>query len=87
MRRVIRETCDVIFEALAGEYLGLLSSTEKWENFARDFQETWNLPQGHLGNRVQIYLWDIWKIDSVRKYFFHENKTLCIFVQNYLSEQ
>ena len=52
LRRVIRETCDVIFEALAGEYLGLLSSTEKWENIAREFQETWNLPQGHLGNRV-----------------------------------
>ena len=40
---IIRETCDAIFEALAGEYLHPPLSTEEWENIARDFQETWNL--------------------------------------------
>ena len=44
LSRIIRETCDAIFEALAGEYLHPPSSTEEWENIARDFQETWNLP-------------------------------------------
>ena len=39
-----KKTCDPIFESLAGEYLHPLSSTEKWENIARDFGETWNLP-------------------------------------------
>ena len=44
LSRVIRETCDAIFEALADEYLRPPSSTEEWKNIARDFQETWNLP-------------------------------------------
>ena len=43
LSRIIRETYDAIFEALAGEYLHPPSSTEEWENIARDFQETWNL--------------------------------------------
>ena len=37
LSRIIRETCDAIFEALAGEYLHPPSSTEEWENIARDF--------------------------------------------------
>ena len=45
LNRIIRETCDAIFEALAGEYLHPPSSTEEWENIARDFQETRNLPR------------------------------------------
>ena len=43
LSRIIRETCDAIFEAVAGEYLHPASSTEEWENIARDFQETWIL--------------------------------------------
>ena len=39
LSRVIRETCDAIFEALAGEYLRPPSSTEEWKNIARNFQE------------------------------------------------
>ena len=42
--RIIWETCDVMFEALAVEYLHPPSLTEEWGNIARDFQETWNLP-------------------------------------------
>ena len=38
------EIFDAIFQALAGEYLHPTSSTEEWENIARNFQETWNLP-------------------------------------------
>ena len=45
LSRIIRETYDAIFEALAGEYLHPPSSTEEWENIARDFQETRNLPR------------------------------------------
>ena len=41
---IIRETCEAIFETLAGEYLHPPSSTEEWENIAGDFQEIWNLP-------------------------------------------
>ena len=40
LSRIIMETCDTRFEALAGEYLPPPSSTEEWENIARDFQET-----------------------------------------------
>ena len=37
---IIRETCDAIFEALAGEYLHPPSLTEEWKNIVCDFQET-----------------------------------------------
>ena len=43
MSRIISEICAAIFEALAGGYLHPPSSTEEWENVARDFQKTWNL--------------------------------------------
>ena len=44
MSRIITETCDAIFEALAGKYLHPPSSTEEWEYIACDFHATWNLP-------------------------------------------
>ena len=40
MNRIIRESCDAIFEGLAGEYYLHPPSTEKWKNIACDFQET-----------------------------------------------
>ena len=40
LSHIIRETCDTRFEALARKYLPPPSSTEEWENIARDFQET-----------------------------------------------
>ena len=51
LSRVIRQTCDAIFEALPGEYLRPPSSTEKRENIASDFQETWNLP--HVAGAIE----------------------------------
>ena len=44
LSRIIRETCDAIFEVLVGEYLHPPLSTEQQGNITRDFQETWNLP-------------------------------------------
>ena len=57
LNRVIRETYDAIFEALAGEYSRPPSSIEEWKNIARDFQETWNLPHvvgGIDGKHIRI---------------------------------
>ena len=40
LSRIIRQTCETRFEALAGEYLHPPSSAEEWESVTRDFQET-----------------------------------------------
>ena len=44
LSRIIRETCDAIFEAIAGKYLHTPSLTEDWGNIALNLQETRNLP-------------------------------------------
>ena len=71
---IIRETCNAIFEALAGEYF---ASTEEWKNIACDFQETWNLP--HLvgvtdGNHTRI------QCPKQSRTLFHNQKGFLSFV-------
>ena len=74
---IIRETCNAIFEALAGEYLHPPSLTEEWKNIACDFQETWNLP--HLvgvidGNHTRI------QCPKQSRTLFHNHKGFLSFV-------
>ncbi|XP_046806610.1 protein ANTAGONIST OF LIKE HETEROCHROMATIN PROTEIN 1-like [Lucilia cuprina] len=43
VRRIVLETCEVIWNELSGIYLSL-PNTYEWERIAEDFKNMWNLP-------------------------------------------
>ena len=56
MSKTVRETCDAIYDVLRSEYLRT-PSNDDWVSIAKDFEETWNLPNviGALdGKHVRI---------------------------------
>ena len=88
LSRNIRETCDVIFEALAGEYLHPPLSGGEKENIARDYRLrlqhgvnsmsiTWNLPHvvGAIGGKHIII-----QCPKQSETLFHNYKKLFSFV-------
>ena len=42
--RILRETCVVIWDVLAKEYVKALSSEDDWKKISRDFYLKWNFP-------------------------------------------
>ena len=41
--KIVRKTCDAIYDVLRSEYLRT-PTNDDWVSIARDFEETWNLP-------------------------------------------
>ena len=44
LSRILKETCDTIYTALAEVYLRPLSTQHDWNKISHDFEEIWNLP-------------------------------------------
>ena len=42
--KIVKQTCDVIWQKLSPDYLKCPSTTEEWKKISTDFFEDWNLP-------------------------------------------
>ena len=54
---IIRETCDVIWNVLAEEYVRAPSSIAEWEGISKEFYLRWNFPHcvGMFGKLIAVY--------------------------------
>ena len=41
---IVRETCDVLWQVMAEEYVSAPSSAAEWEGVSKEFYLRWNFP-------------------------------------------